>query len=146
MRRLTGHSALSVSASTLCVAPERVKSIWPHVEIWIEDAVERCGDWTVAEIYSDLLSGSMLLWVRWDGTALKSAAVSHVTLVPKGKVCRIIACGGSSDGDWKAALSPIESYAKEIGCAAMRIHGRPAWSKVFNDYDLEWVALEKRLT
>ena len=146
MRRLTGRSGLSVSANTLCVSPERVPAIWPHVEVWIEDAVERCGDWTVSEIYSALQSGSMLLWVRWDGEALKSAAVSHVSIVPRGKVCSIIACGGSSDGDWKAALAPIECYAKEIRCVAMRIHGRPAWSKVFNDYDLEWVALEKRLT
>lgn len=137
---------LPVSANTLCVAPERIKSTWPHVEIWIEDAVARCGDWTAAEIFEALEQGKMLLWLRWDGKALKSAAVSHVTIVPRGKVCRIIACGGSSDGDWNTALAPIENYAKEIGCVAMRIHGRPAWSKVFPDYDLEWVALEKRLT
>lgn len=146
MRKRIGYSALLVSANTLCVAPERVRAMWPHVEIWLEDAVERCGDWTIGEILPALEAGLMLLWVRWDGGALKSAAVSHVTIVPRGKVCRIIACGGSSDGDWKAALAPIENYAKEIGCVAMRIHGRPAWSKVFSDYGLEWVALEKRLT
>lgn len=137
---------MSVSANTLCVSPERIRSIWPHIETWIEDAVDRCGDWTADEIRVGIESQRMLLWVRWDGTKLKSAAVSHVSIVPRGKVCSIIACGGSVDGDWRVAIAPIENYAKDVGCISIRIHGRPAWRKVFPEYSLEWVALEKRLS
>lgn len=87
----------------------------------------------------------MLLWVRWDGEELRAAAITQLTIVPRGKVCTVVACGGERAGSWKAAIEPIEAYAKEQGCAAMRIQGRPAWARVFNDFDLEWVVLERRL-
>lgn len=87
----------------------------------------------------------MLLWVRWDGDKLRAAAVTQIAVVPRGKVCTVVACGGERAGGWKDAIAPIEAYAKDQGCVATRIHGRRAWAKVFDDYDLEWVALEKRL-
>lgn len=136
---------MSVSADTFCVDPGRIDEIWPHVLGWLQTATEKCGDWTVDVIRDALLSEEMLLWVRWDGTALRAATVTELMTVPRGKVCQIVVCGGEKVGSWQEAIAPIEKYASEQGCVAMRIHGRIAWTKIFPDYDLEWVALEKRL-
>lgn len=136
---------MPASVETLCVSPERVPEMWPHVERWIERAVRRCGDWTIKAIKDDVFSGEMLLWVLTSDGDLKAAAITQLTIVPRGKVCTVIACGGSAAGSWKAALLPIEGYANETACVAMRIRGRIAWAEIFDDYDLEWVALEKRL-
>lgn len=132
-------------AETLCVTPGRIEEIWPHIEPWFAKAVAQCGDWTVDAIREGVGAERMLLWILWDGEALKAAAVTQLIIVPRGKVCTVVACGGSAAGSWKSAISPIEKYAKEEGCVSMRIQGRVAWTRVFDDYDLEWVALEKRL-
>lgn len=136
---------MSVSVETLCVAPDRVEAMWPYVEGWIANAVNKCGDWTSEAIRDALLKHELLLWILWDGERLRAAAVTEVMIVPRGKVCRIVACGGSRAVAWPQAIEPIEHYARELGCVAMRIHGRWGWMKVFDDYDLEWVALEKGL-
>lgn len=140
-----GGFPLPVSADTLCVPPDRIGEIWPYVERWLANAVAKCGDWTVAALLDGLRAEQMLLWVRWDGEVLRAAAVTQLVIVPRGKICTVIACGGERVGSWKAALAPIETYAKEQACVAMRIQGRVAWSKVFDDYELEWVTLEKGL-
>lgn len=136
---------MSASAETLCVAPGRLPEMWPHVEVALASAVTRCGDWTLQEIYDAISAGSMLLWVLWTGEKLSAAAVTRLSEVPRGKVCTVIACGGKSAGSWQAAIAPIEAYAAQEGCSAMRIYGRVAWAKIFPDYDLAWVALEKGL-
>lgn len=137
-----GSSAL---AETLCVAPEQVDDFWPFVSGWLRSATDRCGDWTLEDVRAALDNRQALLWILWDGSAIKAAAVSQLSTVPRGKICTILACGGGASGSWGAALLPIEQYAREQGCVASRIQGRPAWARVFHDYKTEWVTIEKVL-
>ncbi len=136
---------MSVSADTFCVDPSRVREMWPHVARWLADAVAKCGDWTITALLDGLAAEQMLLWVRWDGDKLRAAAITQITIVPRGKICTVLACGGERAGCWKAAIEPIENYAKDQGCVAVRIQGRMAWARVFDDYDPEWITLEKGL-
>ncbi|MGO4714753.1 hypothetical protein [Bradyrhizobium sp. 2TAF24] len=136
---------MSASAETLCVPPERVAVIWPHVEGFLRAAVERCGDWTLPTLRGCLDRQEMLLWVLWDGAAIRAAAVTEVVIVPRGKICRIVACGGARAVRWPRALAPIEAYARDLGCCAMRIDGRRGWQRVFADYATQWITLEKGL-
>lgn len=145
MPRPTGPSPLSASVETLCVAPDKVEAMWPFVEAWLRAAAERCGDWTIDAIRDALRRHELLLWVLWDGERLRAATVTEVVIVPRGRVCRIVACGGCKAVPWPRALAPIERYARDLGCVAMRIDGRAGWMKIFDDYDLVWVALEKEL-
>lgn len=131
-------------AETLCVSPGRVDEMWPHVSAWLEAACERCGDWTIEALRTSLDREEMLLWIVWDGERLRSATVTELVIVPKGKICRVVVHGGA-DVHWSTAIKPIEQYAKDAGCVAMRVDGRKGWARVLSDYELNWITLEKRL-
>jgi len=136
---------MPASVETLCVAPDRVPAMWPHVARWLTTAAEKCGDWTPMALRDVLVKGDALLWVRWDGEQLKAACVTELVIVPRGKILRVLACGGGKAGDWPAAFAPIERYAREQGCNAIRIEGRRGWQRVFADYRQAWVCIEKGL-
>lgn len=106
----------------------------------------QCGDWTVADILAGLFGETLQLWVAFDGDRINAAAVTELDTVARGKVCRVVACGGRKHVSWADCIAPIEDFARAQGCVAMRIHGRPGWARVFDDYETEWVALEKRLS
>lgn len=129
-------------ADTLLILPDRVNELWPHVRDYLATAVDRCGDWTIEDIKTELDSAYLQLWIAWDGS-VAAAAITEIDNVPRGKVCRVVACGGHAD--WPEAIKTIEQFAKDEGCVAMRIHGRAGWSRLFRSYEIEWVALEKRL-
>jgi hypothetical protein len=130
---------------TVCIAPDQVDEILPYVLPFIKAAVERCGDWALHDVIYQLQGAQALLWVIWDGERFTAAAVSQLIKVPRGKLCQIIACGGTAES-WPQALLPIEAYAKAEGCSQMRIQGRAGWSRVFPAYKTEWLSMEKELT
>lgn len=126
-----------------CVPPEKVAEMWPHVERFFSDAVRRCGDWTV-DLLRDELSDGALLWIVHDGERISAAAITRLIKARQGLTCNVIACGGAGE-DWPTRLAVIENYAAKEGCKCIRVGGRKGWSRVFRDYGLAWVTLEKRL-
>lgn len=144
MGTLTKHSIGSPLAELVCVDPKEVRRIWPHCSHLIWAALEHCGDWTPEEIEQGLFDGPYLLWITWDGSRIKAACVTRLIVLPRGLVCQAVACGGA-DECWPSRFEPIEQYAKNEGCIATRIQGRPGWARVFKEYKTEWVCLEKRL-
>lgn len=142
--RPTGISHLSASVETICVDPARIDEVWPHVRGFILDAIAKCGDWTENDIRSELDQANCLLWIRTDGSALCGAGVTQLIEARHGKTCNVMVYGGPCD-DWPSAFAPIERYARDEGCVAIRIQGREGWKRVFRDYDLAWITLEMRL-
>jgi hypothetical protein len=136
--------ALSASVETVCVAPDRIAEIWPHVRGHIAAAAARGGNLTEKDVAEALSLQKALLWVRTDGERLEAACVTQLIRMPDGLTCDVMACGGQAS-DWQAAFAPIESYAKEEGCEAIRIEGREGWKRVFPGYRLSSITLTKRL-
>lgn len=134
---------MSSSADLLCIHPHQVDEFWPYTEPLLKRATERCGNWSIGEIKQQINKGA-LLWIVWDGEAVRAACVTRLTLEPKGKVLDAIACGGE-DQDWRTLYEDIEDYGRNEGCVTSRIQGRLGWRRIFKDYDLAWVALEKDL-
>jgi hypothetical protein len=145
MRRRIGHSVLSASVETVCVAPDRVTAFWPHVRGFIGAATAKCGDWSEAAILDLLMTGRGLLWIRTDGETISGGGVTQLIEVRHGLTCNVVVYAGACD-DWKEAFAPIEAYAKAEGCASIRIQGREGWKRIFRGYELSWVTLEKRLS
>jgi hypothetical protein len=145
MARPTGFFILSASAETICVPADRVDEFWPHVRGWLSEAIAHCGDWTIDGLHGVVSRNEATLWVVWDGKRMLSATVTEAILAPRGRICRVLACGGERAVSWKESIEPIERYARETGCVAMRIEGRPGWRRVFDDYSVEWITLEKGL-
>lgn len=139
------HSTGSLSVELGCVPPDKVSVLWPFVRQRIEDAVNECGDWTAQEIYDQLLKGDMLLWLAISDAEVKAAATTQLTETKHGKICTVIACAGKRLGEWAHFISTIETYAKGEGCKLVRLGGRKGWARVFPDYEMVFVTLEKAL-
>lgn len=134
---------MQFTADLLCIAPSHVDEFWPYAYPLLKQATERCGNWSVGEI-KDQINRGALLWIVWDGEAVRAACVTRLTLEPNGKVLEALACGGE-DQDWRRLYEDIEDYGRNENCVISRIQGRIGWKRIFHDYNLAWVALEKRL-
>ncbi len=124
----------------VCVNPNNVGNLWPHVRGIIKRAIDRGHtDWGFLE--RNLYSGSWLLWLIWDGEQIKGAVVTGLV----GDACEIIACAGDDYREWIHLISEIEDYARAEGMTSMRLIGRRGWSRVLRDYKQTLVMLEKKL-
>jgi hypothetical protein len=131
------------TADLLCVSPHQADEFWPYAEPLLKTACDRCGEWSVAEIKGQINKGA-LLWIIWDGEALKAACVTRLVEIKGEKMLQVIACAGSNE-DWRTRFEEIEDYARNEGCVKAQIQGRKGWQRIFSDYELAWVTLERRL-
>lgn len=131
------------SADLLCIYPQQVDEFWPYVEPVLKSATERCGTWTIGDLKQQIDRGA-LLWIVWNGTEVKAACVTRLLAEPRGLVLEALACGGEGQ-DWRRLYEEIEDYGRNEGCAISRISGREGWKRVFSDYDIAWITLERRL-
>ncbi len=127
----------------LCIAPQMVQGLWPNVSPLIRAAIERPGLGLFAETEADLFAGKSLLWIAWNGTEIEAATITQIQLTEAGKVCVIVACGGTDRGRWLPLLSQIEDYAAQEGCKVVRLFGRRGWLRALDGYSLSSVVLDK---
>jgi hypothetical protein len=139
------EGALSSSAELICVDPQRVHEIWPHVSPLLAAACRRTGLNAFSEIESDILAGRSLLWGAWNGSAIEAAAATVLINSEIGKVCIITVCGGSRMKRWLSLLGQIEDYAKHEDCARIRIYGRKGWLRVLEGFQQRYVIIDKEL-
>jgi len=124
----------------ICVGPDHIRSIWPHVGRLVKRAIDRgYTDWGAVE--SNIFDGLWLLWIAWDGKEIKGAAVTGLV----GDACEIIACAGDAMKTWVHLIADIEQYARNEGRKRMRIIGRRGWLRVLPEYKQTAVVLERAL-
>jgi hypothetical protein len=136
---------LSASAEAVCVDPKQVHIIWPEVSHWIKRAMERGDLGTFVDTEADVLSGRALLWLAWDAPKIEAAVVTKLGRSEKTKSCVIVACGGERSERWASLIEQIENYARAEGCDAVRIFGRRGWARVYPEYRVAKILLERRL-
>jgi hypothetical protein len=159
----------------LCIPPDRVAEIWPHVCGLIRAAAVKCRDLSSYQpVESSVLAGRALLWLvvgRGDdddaGVKVHAAVVTKLQQNERRKVCVIAACGGAITHEehqgvdarlgglcrersvgmrgWLDLIGPIEDFARAEGCSAMRIIGRAGWARVLPAYRLKNVVLEMEI-
>lgn len=145
----SGRESSGGLPTVLCVDPERIDEIWPHVKEFIAAAFDRDrGDDSADGVVADLRARRALLWIAWDGDVICAAATTRLFKVELGTICIITACGGREMGidRWRSCIRPLEEYARAEGCRVIRVEGRRGWKAVFPDYSEVWVTLQKRLT
>ena len=133
------------TAELVCVDPDRVREVWPHVSALLKAACYRTGLNAFADIEADILAGRSLLWLAWNGSSVESAAATILINSEIGKVCIISACGGSHMKRWLPLIDQIESYAKHEGCQRVRIFGRKGWLHVLEGYEERHIIMDKEL-
>jgi hypothetical protein len=132
-------------ADLVCVDPERVHEIWPHVAPLLKAACIRTGLNAFADIEADILVGRSLLWIAWNGRAVEAAAATVLINSEIGKVCIITACGGNEMPRWLPLITEIENYAKHEGCTRVRIYGRKGWLHVLDGFEEKHIIMDKEL-
>lgn len=128
----------------LCIEPGKVDEFWPHVSHFIFEAMERGGG-DYSSVEESVKSGPALLWIAWDGDKILSAAVTSLHKINGKRICTIVACGGDEWTRFGHLIEGLEKYAKDEGCAAVRINGRSGWQRVLSGYRTRQVVIEKAL-
>jgi hypothetical protein len=91
---------LSASVELVCVDPQRVHEVWPHVAHLIHRALKRTNLNHTGEIDDAVLSGRALLCLAWNGTHIEAVATTSLIATDTDKVCIVTACGGEGMARW----------------------------------------------
>jgi hypothetical protein len=129
----------------LPVAPRLVEGIWPHAGPLIKRAMDRTELGNFGDVEREVLDGKQQLWLAWNGTAIEAAAVTRIVLIGQRKICILVACGGHGRKRWLPLIAGIEQFARNEGCAAMRIIGRKGWQRILADYHANYVVMDRKL-
>src|ERR1700754_3915063 len=140
--RSTAEPRPAPECQAVCVDSARMHEVWPLVAPLIQRAVERGGLADMAQLERDLRSGAALLWLAWNPglgegagrSFIEAAAVTQLDIANGRKFCTIVACGGHGLNRWCSLIGALERFAREEGCAGMRIYGRRGWARVLPDY------------
>lgn len=135
---------MSVSAELVCVPPDDVERVWPHVRERIVEAAKR-GAGDIFAIEASVLHGFDLLWLAWDGEKILAAAVTSLGIVNNEKICTIVACGGDEWTRFGHLIEGLEKFAKDEGCKRTRINGRRGWLRALKGYRETQVTIEKEI-
>lgn len=133
------------SVDLLCLPPHCVSQIWPSVSGFIEAAMTRGGLNEFADVEREVLAGRMLLWLAWDGKRVLAAAVTQLSIINGVKYGTIVACGGRDLSRFKPLIDGLHGHFREEGCTRSRIIGRAGWARLYPEYKVRAVVLEKEL-
>lgn len=131
------------SVSSFCVDPKQAHEVWPKVAHLILPAMEFAEEYRQVEAH--VLAGRSLLWIVAAERTFIAAVVTDLTQIDGEKYCEIVACGGTGLERWLPFIGRLEQYARDENCKAVRIIGRPGWTRLLGDYRAKRVTMEKEL-
>ena len=144
----------TTTCEAMCIPPDKVALVWPHVRDLIYAAIERGGLSSFRPIEDRVLSGDALLWLAVacegtprvtaahedgcdnpdprerpdeDGTCVQAAAVTELQRTEWRKVCVIVACGAPSRCSRGSRLSHPSSWAAVSRAADSRAADMRRW-------------------
>lgn len=129
----------------VCVPPDRVAELWPHVEPYLRRATARARSHDIAALRRKLDEGQALLWLVWDGERIAATVATSISVVNGRKQCVIVACAGEYLDAWFPHFERLEQYARDEGCDTVVVIGRLGWQRKLKDYRPVAVTLEKAL-
>ncbi len=88
----------------------------------------------------------MQLFGLQDEHRVHAFVVTEIHDTAKGKVCLLVgACGSAPDKDKRELFDYIESWAREIGCNALRLIGRKGWLRWDRRFRQTGIVAEREL-
>jgi len=121
----------------VAVDPQGFGLVWPLAKALLRPAYDRTPKGDVANAWLKLMNGDYMLWLVWCPGHQEALAawLTEIAIYPTGwKSVRIIAAGGHEMRRWVHLVATIEEFARDEGCDAVEILGRPGWAKVFSKY------------
>jgi hypothetical protein len=131
----------------ICVDPQFVETLFPQIKHHLQAAREAHGlEFHADATLADLKNKDMLLWLPVCGAEIFGACTTQLIKGDGGElICLILGLGGAGMKQWLHLIEDIEQYARDEGCARMRIEGRRGWQRALPEYQRTGVILERRL-
>lgn len=125
------------------VLPDQIQNARPHLEPWLARFDEVTRLVTPEDVFAQAARGDSQLWTYYDGE-FRGVLATRIFRTSVGKICNLWVCIGD-DVEWLIAgvYSTLEMWARDNGCYAMEIIGRPGWQKVLPGFKRKAVVLEK---
>jgi len=152
-RTQTGPSTRPQSVKAFYVDPSQVSEEgWQKLAGFLEPAVRRQTDYTMQTLLTSVAESRAQVWAIIDDESDEAvgAVTTSIVTYPSGLVgCEIVA--GATRGtqvSWESmrdVVATIEQFAQDQGADVLKILGRPGWQRVFQDFDLDYVCITKRI-
>lgn len=95
-------------------------------EKWIEDALEYShGTHNIQDIFEYVANGTLEFW-----PGQRSALITQVVQYPRKKMIHVFLAGGDIS-EIEDIEKHITIWAKQQGCTALSLTGRPGWTRSF---------------
>lgn len=114
------------------VPPGWIDRLWPQASLQLMDAVDQSeGRFTLADLYSKLISGGWQLWVVFtDSGQLVASITSSFVYYPQGKWLSGQFLGGERLEEWRDIFcDTFDRWARDNGCKNIEFTGRPGWAR-----------------
>ncbi len=140
-KQMRGQKALS---RPFMLTVTEIRSLWPR----IKDFAQKIGDYSekadAADYQSAALRGHCQFWVD-DVTSPNVLVITKIETYPKKKILKVDGAGGTKLSAWKHMITDLERFGRLNDCDEIEIWGRVGWQRVFPDYRLARVRLDKPL-
>ena len=113
---------------------EEVDYCWPVIEPLLQKAVdEGPKDFSTQDIYNFIKKEAMQCWIVHRKDQILLTVVTQILVYPQRKVLGVLYLGARPHTlkYWVEHMGTLKAYAKEHGCAAVRVVGRHGWAKVY---------------
>lgn len=129
------------------LSPDAAAAQWAVLRPLIDIGFAAGGDFMPEDFPIRVGDGRVLIWVAIDDASGEVLVAVTTELIPMriGLVCWIGQCGGERLREWAHFIKKIEEYARAEGCVKTIIKGRFGWERIFGDYRVRTVTLEKVL-
>lgn len=136
-------------APLVLIPAAHAETVWPLAEPHLKRAMRFAdGEFTLDEAQEAVRQGRFQLWLAWDapqGRAL-GAGVTEIFDYPRKRVCFLVLWASDAPrAAWLDGLDAVERWAKEQGCAAMRLLGRKGWARVLDGYRPQYTVFVRSL-
>jgi hypothetical protein len=127
------------------VPSHEVEEIWDEIEPLVSAACCRSfPKRTVSDVLEAVQKRDMQLWLAAE-EKIYAVIITEIMNYPLRNVCRVVIATGTERRRWQHFIATIEQWAKAQGCQSMELVARPGWKKIFRDYTLTHIHLEKEL-
>lgn len=129
------------------IPPDLIDAYWSTVERHVERFEHKTLLIAAETLKKQLKNAERQLWIAYAGGRVLGIVVTYVYQTARGQICCIWAACGDTDeyAQIQRFRLEIERWAREIGCSAIEIQGRPGWARLFPDFKRTAIVLEKSL-
>lgn len=137
----TAHSAISSSDDDFRlygVLANAIDLIWSEASPIIEQALAHADSkYSLEDVYGFIQSRDMQLWAIYNNKGLQGITVTQIICYPQEKRLLIVFLAGIDFDKWINLWFPMRDWAKEEGCTACEIFGRPGWERRLKEIGFE---------